>query len=101
MGGEENVNKVGAYDNGIHFKSNDSANPTIYFPALSYRDWTFKFNRYDLGRGYYHTAEFGYWNSIDGPRNFIFDNTWRIENSPETCTNSTIAFAVRPASDNP
>lgn len=101
MGGEENVNKVGAYDYGIHFKSNDSANPTIYFPALSNRDWTFKFNSYDLGKGYYHTAEFGYWNSFDGPRYFYFDKEWRIENSKRSSTNSTNAFAVRPASDNP
>ena len=90
------MNIVGDFDNGYHFKTNDSTTPTIFFPYLPTRDFygNLRTNDYSM----FWTANRSYWNASYGGGIFAFLKTV-VFPSGEADDNGS-AY-VRPASDNP
>lgn len=90
------MNIVGDYDNGYHFKTNDSTTPTIFFPVTPVRDVFGNFT--DSYTCDFWTASRYYWNSGYG------GSALRLKKgvvTPAFLEDDYVGAHVRPASDNP
>ena len=93
---ESEINKIGDFDNGVHFKTSPSATTTIYFPALGSR-----YGRTGIWGGGATSAWHWYatpWDENSGAE-YEFGNQIGWGAAPKNALERSNAFIVRPVAD--